>query len=485
MVTHKIQRHKLAKAQSSKVLCSSVPVCLYPFVLFAALCTFRSISAQDWPTYMHDNARSGVTAESLVVNELDEGWVYVPPMPPQVAWDGGAPWDAYRSSSSTNVCQLTPQRDFDFVFFVTVVGDLLYFGSSATDSVHCLDARTGKQQWFFDTNGPVRYPPSYCDGKLYFGSDDGYVYCITADNGAFIWKYSPAGDTRLIGNNGSLISMWPVRTGTAVLDGKVYFAASLVNWQDSYLCSVDAQTGSDSGPGLYKVSGGVTPMGAIMASPTKLYLLQGRLSPYVFNRADGSVLGTFGQRGQGGCYALLTSDSCFVRGHAKVYDAGYELAEHDTETRDYIATHPNGRRLVVWETLAYLLSGTSLSAINRSNASAVWSITCDCPYALILVGDVLFAGGTNKVVAYSTANGQELWSRNVDGRARGLAAAGGCLYVSTDTGRIHMFGSTHLPADLNKDGVVDLLDLAIFGDEYLRCTNPASTQRPCRNLRSP
>ena len=196
-------------------------------------------------------------------------------------------------------------------------------------------------------------------------------------------------------------------------------------------------------------------------------------------------MGNFGERGQSGCYALLTSDSRFVRGHAKVNAAGYELAEHDADTRDRIATHPNGRRLVVSETVAYLLSETSLSAINRINASAVWSITCDCPYALILAGDVLFAGGTNKVVGYGTANGQEFWSRNVQGRARGLAAAEGRLYVSTDTGRIYMFGSANLPADLNKDGTVDLLDLAIFGDEYLKCTDPASTQRPCQNLQSP
>ncbi|MGD8500167.1 MAG: PQQ-binding-like beta-propeller repeat protein [Phycisphaerales bacterium] len=449
------------------------------------LCAFGSAVAGDWPTYMHDNARSGVTTETLALNELDEGWVYVSPAPPQVAWDGGAPWDSYRSSSSANVCELTPQRDFDFVFFVTVVGDRLYFGSSVTDSVHCLNTRTGRQKWFFTTNGPIRYPPSHDDGRLYFGSDDGYVYCINAGNGSFVWKYSPAGDTRLVGNNGSLIPMWPVRTGTAVLDGKVYFAASLVNWQTSYLCSLDAQTGSDSGAGLYSVSGGVTPMGAIMASATKLYLLQGRLSPYAFNRATGSVSGTFGDRGQSGCYALLTSDSRFVRGHAKVHAEGYELAEHNADTRDRIAAHPNGRRLIVSGDMAYLLRKTSLSAINRSNGNAIWSVPCDCPHALILAGDVLFAGGTNKVAAYSTANGGELWSRVVKGRIRGLAAAGGRLFVSTDTGNIHMFGRAYLPADLNNDGVVDLLDLAMFAGDYLKCTDPTNTQWPCEKLLDP
>jgi outer membrane protein assembly factor BamB len=395
--------------------------------------------AEDWPTYMHDNSRSGVTAEKLLPDELDEDWVYVSPVPPQVAWDGGAPWDSYRSSGTT-ICDLTPQRDFDFVFAVTVVGDMLYFGSSVTDSVHCLDVRTGQQKWFFTTEGPVRYPPSYDDEKLYFGSDDGHAYCIDASDGSFIWKYSPSEDTRLIGNNGSLIPMWPVRTGTAVLDGKVYFAASLVNWQSSYLCSINAQTGSDSGTGLYRVSGGVTPMGAIMASATKLYLLQGRLSPYAFNRSNGSSSGTFGERGQSGCYALLTSDSRFVRGNAKFHAAGYELAEHDTATKDRIASHPNARRLVVSEGSAYILTWTSLKAVRRSNGSNRWSVECDYPHALILAGDILFAGGTNKVAAYRTSDGQQIWSRIVDGRARALAAAGGRLFVSTDTGNIHVFG---------------------------------------------
>jgi outer membrane protein assembly factor BamB len=357
-----------------------------------------------------------------------------------VAWDGGAPWDSYRSSGTT-ICDLTPQRDFDFVFAVTVVGDMLYFGSSVTDSVHCLDARTGQRKWFYTTEGPVRYPPSFYNDKLYFGSDDGHAYCIDAKDSSFIWKYSPSEDNRLIGNNGSLIPMWPVRTGTAVLDGKVYFAASLVNWQSSYLCSLDAQTGSDSGSGLYRVSGGVTPMGAIMASATKLYLLQGRLSPYAFNRSNGSVSGTFGERGQSGCYALLTSDSRFVRGNAKFHAAGFELAEHDTATKDRIATHPNARRLVVSEGSAYILTWTSLKAVRRSNGSNRWSVPCDYPHALILAGDVLFAGGTNKVAAFRTTDGHQIWSHVVDGRARALAAAGGCLFVSTDTGNIHVFSA--------------------------------------------
>ena len=147
-------------------------------------------------------------------------------------------------------------------------------------------------------------------------------------------------------------------------------------------------------------------MGAIMASATKLYLLQGRLSPYVFNRPNGSVAGTFGKRGQSGCYALLTPDARLVRGNAKVHGAGYELAEHDTNSKDRIATHPNARRLVISTGTAYILTATSLSAVNRADGAVKWSVTCDCPHALILAGDVLFAGGTNKDPS-SNSNGAQ------------------------------------------------------------------------------
>lgn len=440
-------------------------------VLFTAVSLLlpAAVIAEDWPAYMKDNARAGVTSESLDLTDLNEAWVYSAPTPPQVAWDGGQPWDAYATVTQV------PMRDFDFALSVTVVGDSVYLGSSVTDSVHCLDARSGAQKWFFTTNGPVRYPPSYYDGKLYFGSDDGCVYCITADSGALVWKYSTTSDTRLIGNNNSLIPMWPIRTGTAVADGKVYFASSLVSWQESYLCSVDALTGTDSGTGLYKVAGGVTPMAAIMISSSKIYLLQGRLRPYVFDIATGSNLGTIGDKsGDGGRYALITPDNYFVYGHGQDHQSGYEVRG------DKVAIYPDGRAIAVSADTSYVLTGTSISAINRNSGSAIWSVPYTQGGCLILAGDTLFAGGTNIVTAHSTANGSQLWSKTVKGRVRELAAANEKLFVSTDTGKIYMFGSSYLPADFDDSGTIDLLDLLELITDYLRCSNP--TDSACENL---
>ncbi len=56
-----------------------------------------------------------------------------------------------------------------------------------------------------------------------------------------------------------------------------------------------------------------------------------------------------------------------------------------------------------------------------------------------MAGDTLFAGGSDQVFAYSTADGKELWSATVTGNAHGLAVANGRLFVSTDRGIIHCF----------------------------------------------
>lgn len=455
---------------------------------FASVFVSKCALGDDWPTYMHDNRRSGVTGETVVLFELNPGWVYTSPAVPNMAWDGGQPWDSYAQNLQV------PMRNFDTAFFVVVVDDNLYFGSSVTDSVHCLDARTGQQKWFFHTNGPVRYPPTHYDGKLYFGSDDGFVYCIDADDQSLIWKYSPSPDNLLIGNNGSLIPMWPIRTGTAVLDGKVYCAASLVPWKSSYLCSLDAATGSMSGSGLYVTSGGSTPMSAILASPGKIYLAQGRRQPYIYNRANGAYLGTIGsEAGDGGCFVLLTSDTGYSYAHGFDHGTGYQAKEYV----DRLGTYPNAKFMVVGGDTAYVITeqftvdktkndkktvNPMIKAIDRSSGSTIWSVPCDNPcYSLIVAGDVLFAGGTNTVKAFYTLNGSELWSQTVKGHASGLAFANGRLFVSTDCGNIHMFGRTYMPMDFNENGIVDLPDLAIWLNDYLKCTDPTNPR--CEDVR--
>jgi len=443
--------------------------------------------AEDWPTYQHDNLRSGVTKETLKL-PLTQAWVHNSHAPPRPAWAGPAKWDAYRSMKG-----LKSMRNFDPVFHVTAVGDAIWFGSSADDSVHCLDATTGAERWSFCTDGPVRVPPSWHNGRVYFGSDDGCAYCVNADTGSLVWKYKVADRDRLIPNNGKLISLWPCRTGVLVQDGKAYFAASLLPWQHSYLCAVDAETGTHAGQGLFKLTTTkMTMQGPMLASATNLYALQGRSSPLVFRRSDGRYTGTIRHSHSGGVYAVLTEDSHLVFGHGS--HTGW-LSLHKGTPNDRIAMVKGANRIVISGAIAYLHQGSDLTALDRPRYFTLqrhkaellarrasikerlkklgkevapedakkmaneikalqakiaradqsisecfrWRAACAYPHSLILAGDVLFAGGNGKVAAISVVDGRELWSASVQGEAHGLAVANGRLFVSTDMGAIYCF----------------------------------------------
>ena len=60
--------------------------------------------------------------------------------------------------------------------------------------------------------------------------------------------------------------------------------------------------------------------------------------------------------------------------------------------------------------------------------------------ALIMAGDMLYAGGEGVVVGVDAQTGKQLWRETVPGNAVGLAASDGRLVVSTDKGPILCFG---------------------------------------------
>jgi len=194
----------------------------------------------DWPTWMGDNARSGRAGEALPVLSQEASWVHVPPHQPVPAWPETALSDYWRNRLTPEV----PRVTFDWIHSVAVSDGRLFYGSSADDSLRCLDATTGKEQWSFIAGGPIRLAPTVTNNTVLFGCDDGAVYCLDARSGAFRWKARPpsARDERLPGN-GRLISLWPVRTGVLVKDDAAYFGAGLFPAEGCWQCAVDIRTG--------------------------------------------------------------------------------------------------------------------------------------------------------------------------------------------------------------------------------------------------
>ncbi len=487
-----------------------------PWAVIVLCLTMLSIvpgSAEDWPTYQHDNQRSGLTPESLKL-PLNEVWRYAAPNAPRPAWPDPAKYDFAQSNDNP----LRPREVYDRAFHTVVADGVLYFGSSADDKVYALDAATGEERWHFFTDGPVRLAPSAYEGKVYFGSDDGYAYCLNASDGALVWKRKPAKEDRRIPGNGRVISVHPVRTGVLVSDGAAYFCAGLFPEEDVYICAVDVQTGKDvwqtvPDPQAFmkEFTRGkhtarqfaLSPQGYLLASESRLYLPTGRTSPAIVDRKTGEVLGLFNCGvGDGGTYALLAQGTL-------TSGPGVQLTTFNADTQEKVAAFP-GKCLVATGTVSYLLSDSTVSALDRAafdkmntdrqalgekagkldkhlqNARQgkeplaggeteesvqkeidatrqaikdsagreyVWTTPCGECFTMILARDTLFTGGDGVVTAYGTSDGRNVWTATVKGKVYGLAVARGRLYASTDQGEIRCFASETVPSTKEITGV--------------------------------
>lgn len=424
-----------------------------PFILFASLglrhvanagllilllwttVTDHAVSASDWPTYQHDVRRTGYTEERIEPSELALSWTWRSPHPPQPAWSGPAKWDAYAKRRD-----LPSMRSYDLAFCPIAVDDSVFFGSSTDDSVYCVDANSGQVDWSYTTDGPVRVAPYAANGRLFFGSDDGYAYCLRSDDGTLVWRFRPGESQRKILNNGRLISPHPCRTGVLVDDGIAYFANALLPWKDAYLCAVNAETGQAEGSKCYvhKFSG-LTLEGAPAATSQLLVFPQGRVAPQLFRRADGNNQGQL-KKSSGGSIVVAALDSTVFHGPGADSRKG-AIHSSSSTTLEMIASHGRARAMVVARNVTYMLTDNALIASDLASRKTLWNVPCDCPYSLIAADDVLFAGGDDRVVAYAANGGKMLWQQPVEGRAHALAAANGRLLVSTDGGALHAFGA--------------------------------------------
>jgi hypothetical protein len=126
-----------------------------------------------------------------------------------------------------------------------VVGDKLFVSLVDEYSVVALDVISGRKIWEFTTGSRVDTPPTYYNGKVLFGSADGWVYCVRASDGEMVWRFRAALDFRYIMDFGRLESAWPVHGSILILNDVAYFAAGRSSHLDGgiYLYGIDPETG--------------------------------------------------------------------------------------------------------------------------------------------------------------------------------------------------------------------------------------------------
>ncbi len=421
----KCSRHRCATRSVSRLLLVT-SMCLL-------LCSIDVTAArgEDWPTYRHDNRLSGVTVEVPKL-PLTLAWERLAKVAPTPAWSGPAPWDAFSSNKG-----LQPQRDFDPAFYTTYADGLLYVGSSVDNVVQAIDPASGKTQWTFFAEGAVRLPPTINRGKAYFGSDDGYVYCVDAKKGTLVWRLRGGPTNTRFPCDGKLISMWPCRTGVLINDGQAYCAFSLMPWKESQLYSLDANDGSVT---QRKVMTGKTFQGP-MAADSHLVVMQGKGPPVTFDLSEINPAKTYGAGS--GVRCALTGDGHLIVGPAGQKKPTNLVMVLDHKSGKPLAGFPGADRMLVDAAMGYVHRNGRLGAFDFEQKKEVAleqaEVDTEAPREIIKAGPILFIGTSGAVTAVDATSGRSVWTADVKGHACGLSFAGGRLFVSTDLGHIYVF----------------------------------------------
>ena len=178
---------------------------------FKAMDGASSDAGLSWPTYRCDAARSGWT-KTPVSSELKLGW--------QTEIGG----------------RLSGPVIAEGKVFVAAVD---------RHAVHALDERTGQPLWHFTAGARVDSPPTVWQGRVLFGSRDGCIYCLSAGDGALVWRFRAAPtDQRLVAFE-QIESVWPVHGSVLVQAGVVHCVAGRSMFLDGGMRYVrlDAATG--------------------------------------------------------------------------------------------------------------------------------------------------------------------------------------------------------------------------------------------------
>jgi outer membrane protein assembly factor BamB len=429
-----------------------LPRALLVILLAAGLAA--PVRAADWPMWRYDAGRCGASPQQLPA-ELHQHWVREYP-PLQPAW---------------------PEQEkmqFDVAYGAIVAGKTLYLSSSRHDCVRALDTATGAEKWTFFTDGPVRFAPVAWQGRLFFTSDDGHLYCLDAASGKLQWKFRGApGDRKVLGNE-RLISTWPARGAPVIADdGTLYFAASIWPFMGVFIHALDARTGAviwtnDGDGSVYMQQphyadafAGIAPQGPLVIAGDYLLLPGGRSIPACLNRRTGKLLryqlAENGKHGGGSEVAALGS---------VFYNGG---AFFDLTTEKYFADY--GRPVVLTPEFAYLYSAgacraydfaraghrgdVKINAEGEENTSNRWAMdeiaSCKTEPAesIIKAGSRLYVGSTGQVQAIDLDLAHKAmtlgWRAEIDGKVVRLIAADDRLFVVTREGRIHCFAGSKVP----------------------------------------
>ncbi|MDC0050939.1 PQQ-binding-like beta-propeller repeat protein, partial [Verrucomicrobia bacterium] len=414
------------------------------FLLWLTLCA----DANDWPQWRFGPGRGAVSPHALPA-ELHLQWTrQLPKAAP--AWP----------ASQTKL-------QFDLAPEPVVANGKLFVPSSANDTLTAYDTKTGKQLWRFFAEAPIRFAPVATKGRVWFGSDDGHLYCLNADDGSLRWKFNGGPAERWVIGNERLVSTWPSRGGPVYRDGKIWFTASIWPFMGIFIHCLDAETGrviwTNSGDGMnYTVQphgapsfATVAPQGHLVLAGEHLIVPGGRSTPAVYDANTGKLLHFKYNKKRGHYRVMAGGDFYFVDGGRFRNTSGKSLSSIRTQLvgSDFVL-YANGTKLTA-ETLAGKL--TSKEVTDRKGKKTVqtefktdrlWSGELPDGFSQVFLqaDQQVVAGGKDSIGFFNIADlkrGKAKPTAQADLKSKTwtVLAADDRLFVITLDGQLHCFGS--------------------------------------------
>jgi len=379
--------------------------------------------------------------------------------------------------------------DFDYAYALSSADGLVYYSSSSDHAVHALDLATGETQWRYFTEGPVRLAPAVQGGRVFFSSDDGYIYCLDGKSGQLIWKHRPQiPDERLAGND-QVISRHPARSGVLVDADRAYTTFGVLSPEGIVVTCLNAQTGAviwrneTSGTRYatqphFQAMGGVSPQGYLALCDDVLIVPCGRATPALFDAKTGELIyheseGLF----PGGAWTMTFGDLVFTpceylkkpnaelpgASEAEISDEATMVALRASTGQEVFHLRGALRGVITDRGILNLIGRNKLMSVSLKDvldrapggylkklgsseghfveASAIqrWETPVKRIYELIQAGSTLIAGQRGAFACYDAGSGRLVWKTTMPGDVHELVVVGGDLLLSTTEGEIRCY----------------------------------------------
>ncbi|NQT89362.1 PQQ-binding-like beta-propeller repeat protein, partial [bacterium] len=126
----------------------------------------------------------------------------------------------------------------------TIAEGKVFVANVDAHTVRAVDAESGKPLWEFTAGGRVDSPPTWHEGRLLFGSHDGWVYCLRARDGKLAWRFKGLPERSICAYE-QVESAWPVSGSILIRNNIAYFCAGRNSFVDGgmALFGLDPKTG--------------------------------------------------------------------------------------------------------------------------------------------------------------------------------------------------------------------------------------------------